>query len=727
MSALRPGARGQRPEFIPPGVTNRVGRLVKVALQAYARGMAVVEERTRRAAVPSAVAARSSSAQYRARVKAGRSLAGFTSLLLLAAFALDLRTGSYRQLLYVTIAAALMLLGALLTTRKPEQPISWGFAVTALAWAVGGAAYAYAIEALIADPGSLPGGLAAAWLDNWFWLPTLALPIGLLLLVVPNGRLLSPSGRPVVFALLCGTALGSAGLSGSSTFDLGSAEPIDNPLAFATTAMHLLTAIGLAVVAGAVVASLASFVVRYRRSLGEQRQQLRWVGGSLGVAACVGAVGAISWGVFPGAYVLVAIALLALPGGTAVAILKYRLYEIDLVVNRAFVYGAMTIGVVTTYVLVVGVVGATLSDRGDLLLSLAVTGIVAVGFQPLRERVQRFVNKLMYGERDDPYAALARLGRRLETSLGADAVLPTAVDTIGQTLRLQYVALTLAGSDDVAAAYGTPASAQLHYPLVHQGAAVGELRLAPRAGEQLREADRRLIADLAPQVAAAAHAVGLAQELQAERRRLVELREEERRRIRRDLHDGLGPALAGLTFTLDAVHNLAGSDPERTKALLASAIEQGQSMIGDVRRLIYGLRPPALDELGLVESLRSLAAREVASAATVSVDAPQALPPLHPAVEVAAYRIVQEALTNVARHARARSCRVHLSVEPDALLVEIADDGQGIAQRQAGAGLHTIQERAAELGGGCQITSTPGSGTIVMARLPRHAAEEDTE
>jgi signal transduction histidine kinase len=652
-------------------------------------------------------------------------LAGLTSALLLATLALDLHTGSYQQLLYLVNAMALMLIGALLTTRKPEQRISWGFAGTALVWAISAGAYAYALEALVSDPGSLPGGLGAAWLDNWLWLPTLVLPISLLLLVVPDGRLLSPRWRAVLIAVLGGTALASLGLSGSSTFELGSSEPIDNPLAFDTTATHIVAAVGFALVTGAVVASLVSFVLRYRHSLGDEHQQLRWIGGSLVIGVAFGALGAVTWGVFSSAYILYTIALLALPVGTAVAILKYRLYEIDLVVNRALVYGAMTVCVVASYVLVVGAVGATLSDRGDLVLSLAVTGVVAVCFQPLRARVQRLVNGLMYGERDDPYAALARLGRRLESSLGADAVLPTVVETIGQTLRLQYVALIFAGSDDVAAAFGSADVAPLRLPLVHQGVVVGELRLASRGGEQLREADHRLIADLAPQVAAAAHAVGLAQELRDARRRLVELREEERRRIRRDLHDGLGPALAGLTFTLDAVHNVAASDLERANTLLASATEQTQTMIGDVRRLIYGLRPPALDELGLVDSLRGIASREMSSATSIVVEAPNALPPLPAAVEVAAYRIVQEALTNVARHARAQSCTVRLSVVPDALRVEIADDGQGIGERGIGAGLRTMQERAAELGGSCQITSTPGAGTIVAARLPRYAPEQD--
>ena len=226
-------------------------------------------------------------------------------------------------------------LGVLLTTRKPEHPISWGFAATGLLWAVGAGAYAYAIAALVANPQSLPAGRAAAWVDSWCWLPGLVLPMGLLLLVVPDGRLLSPRWRPVVAALVAGSVLGSLGLSGSPTFDLGSTEPIDNPLAFDTTVWHVAATLGYALVAAAVVASLASFVLRFRRSVGEERQQLRWIGGGLGLAVCLGAVGAFTWGVFPYAYVLHAIALLALPVGTAVAILKYRLYELDLVVNRA--------------------------------------------------------------------------------------------------------------------------------------------------------------------------------------------------------------------------------------------------------------------------------------------------------------------------------------------------------------------------------------------------------
>jgi signal transduction histidine kinase len=212
--------------------------------------------------------------------------------------------------------------------------------------------------------------------------------------------------------------------------------------------------------------------------------------------------------------------------------------------------------------------------------------------------------------------------------------------------------------------------------------------------------------------------------LQSARQRIVQLREEERRRIRRDLHDGLGPALAGLTFTLEAVRNLADSDLERADELLVSATQQVQTMIEDVRRLIYGLRPPALDQLGLAASLRGLAAQESSPETSVTIEAPSALPALPAAVEVAAFWIAQEALTNVKRHAHARTCNVRVAVEPTVLRLEIADDGEGLSRGSAGIGLHTMRERAEEIGGSCEISSRANGGTLVTASLPRHAMDE---
>lgn len=664
----------------------------------------------------------------RRRAWLGRGVFALTSTAVVAALALDVQSGSHRNLLYLGVNVVLALIGLLLTTRRPEHRISWVLAIAALWGSLGGLVYAYAIEALVADPGSFPGGLAAAWFDNWWWLPGLALPLSALLLLMPDGHLASRRWWPVPAAVAAGTVLGSVAVSASPTFDLGTATAIENPLALDTPAVIAAGVVGVILVIGGLGASLVAFVMRYRRSDGDERQQLRWVGVSLGLAVPLFVVGALLWGVVPGAEVLPVLASLALPIGIAVAVLKYRLYEIDLVVNRALVYGVMTVGVVGSYVAVVGLVGATVSPGSDLVVSLVVTGVVAVCFQPLRARVQRFVNRLMYGERDDPYTAVAGLGRTLASSLQLDAVLSTVVETIGHTLALQYVGLVLAGSDasregGTAAEYGTPSSDLLAFQLVHQGIAVGELRLAARPGERLRERDHHLIADLAPQVAAAVHAVGLSQELQLARQRIVQLREEERLRIRRDLHDGLGPALAGLTFTLEAVRNLTESDLRRADELLVSATEQVQTMIGDVRRLIYGLRPATLDQLGLAASLRGLASQESSPGTSVTIDAPSSLPQLPAAVEVAAYWIAQEALTNVRRHAHAHTCSVRVAVEPTVLRLEVADDGGGFTSGSTGIGLHTMRERAAEIGGTCEIGSRAGGGTLVTASLPRHEVE----
>ena len=646
----------------------------------------------------------------------GRALFAATTLAIAVALALALTAGGYSTLVYAGVDEALAVIGVLLTTRRPAHPVSWLIAGAALVSAVFVLAHAYAVQALVTDPGSLPAGLVAAWLDGWGWLPGLVVLPCALLLLMPDGHLRSSRWWPAAASLVLGTILAAAAVSSQATFDLGGPAPIDNPLAHQGVAAAAAGLVGAFLLLAAVSASLASFGVRFRSSVGEERQQLRWVGLSLAVAVMLGVVGIFLWGVVPGAGVLPAVASLVLPAGIAVAILRYRLFELDLVVNRAAVYAVLTGVVVIAYVAAVGLIGTVLSPTGDLVASLVVTGIVAVSFQPLRERVQRLVNRLMYGERDDPYAAIARLGRSLTSAVQLTAVLPTVVETLGQTLALRYVALVVEA--EVVAEYGAPAGESLVVPLVHQGVAVGELRLAGRQGEQLRQRDERLIADLAPQVAAAVHAVELSNELQAARQHIVELREEERRRIRRDLHDGLGPALAGLTFTLEAVRNLTTSDLRRADALLVSATAQVQAMIGDVRRLIYGLRPPALDQLGLAASIRGLAAQESWPQTVVTVSAPPSLQPLPAAVEVAAYWIVQEALTNAKRHARARTCAVRLIVRPGALLLEIADDGRGLGTGSEGIGLQTMKERAAEIGGTCEITSRPGGGTTVSATLP---------
>jgi signal transduction histidine kinase len=425
-------------------------------------------------------------------------------------------------------------------------------------------------------------------------------------------------------------------------------------------------------------------------------------------------------------------ALLLIPLSIGIAILRYHLFDIDILINRTLVYGALTVSVVGIYVLVVGylsVLFRTAGGQGQFAISILATGLVAFLFQPLRNRLQRGINRLMYGERDDPYAVLSRLGQRLEATLAPEAVLPTIVETVQESLKLPYTAITLKQDDSfaVAAASGTSVDEALRLPLVYQNEMVGQLLLAPRApGESFSSADRRLLEDLAREAGVAVHAVRLTtnlqrmtEDLQHSREHLVNTREEERRRMHRDLHDGLGPTLASLIQLIDTARVLVARDPDAAATLLGDVKDQIKATITDIRRLVYALRPPVLDELGLVSAIGEHIGRyNQPNGLQVSIDAPDHLPLLPAAVEVAAYHIALEALTNVARHAQARTCLIRLSLA-DGLCLEIIDDGHGLPMGyRAGVGLTSMRERAAELGGEFKIEPGIRHGTRVWARLP---------
>jgi signal transduction histidine kinase len=502
-------------------------------------------------------------------------------------------------------------------------------------------------------------------------------------------------------------------------------------------------------------AGIGAQVYRYRRvSTPLQRQQTKWV--VLGFGACLVYLLVIilvrSWALAgPGPTRLVFVRYigplmastvnLIIPVTLAVSILRYRLWDVDLVLNRALVYGALTAIIGGLYVLVVGALGALFQTRGSLLLAVLATGLAALLFQPLRQRLQRAVNRLMYGERDDPYAVLAHLGQRLEGSLAPDAVLPTVAATVREVLKLPYVAVYLQHGPEAFNRVAESAAPNLRYedgrwhvpgmetnglsvPLVYQGETVGYIVLGPHApGEAFTPAERKLLGDLARQAGVAAHAVRLNSALQHSRERLVTAREEERRRLRRDLHDGLGSQLAALHLRAGTLRASIPRDPAATDTGVVELQQGIHAAIADIRRLVYELRPPALDELGLAGALRSLAAQcTAADGLQVRLDAPEQVPPLPAAVEVAAYRIAQEALTNVVRHARAHTCEIRLTLADD-LRLDIQDDGIGMSPEQhAGVGLRSMRERAVELGGTCAVANAAG-GAQVLVRLPLPAAQ----
>lgn len=624
--------------------------------------------------------------------------------------------------------------GAVIVKQHPKHRIGWLMIATGLTFAVG----TFCTDYPHADPhthhSTRPLAGLVAWVSTWEWSFYWS-SLLLLFLLFPTDKLPGRKWIPlmwfgpialgidgVMYAVRQGPIdnVGIDNLSGIIPVPLVVSRPID-ALSFA-----------------ALAAAALSLIVRFRTARGDVRLQLKWFsfGAALAIALNIAAY-LFSYGSLAGLGAITAVA--ALPIFMGIAILRYRLFAIDIILSTTLVYGTLTAFVIGTYVLVVGYVGTLFPSGGGVAISLVATGIVAVLFQPLRERLQRAVTQFVYGDRDDPYTVLARLGQRVQGGLASEDLLPAIVESIGRTLKLPLVSLSLRddGNEGPVAEYhgqsaqgmGKAARLMQHtvtVPVLVQGEAVGELRLALRPGERkLGRADARLLDDLSRQAGIAVQAArltgelrALTQDLQQSREQLVTAREEERRRLRRDLHDGLGPALASASFKVDAVRNLLRRDPKRADTLLRDVAEDMQATITDIRRLVYDLRPPALDQLGLVEGLRQYA-QQLEGATRITVTAPEIMAPLPAAVEVAVYRIAVEAMTNVARHAGALFCWVHLAVGDGALVIEVADDGRGLPEeRRDGVGFHSMQERAAELGGTCVILSPLEGGTTVRARVP---------
>lgn len=623
------------------------------------------------------------------------------------------------------IAMVFPAVGAVILSRRPGHPIGWLFLATA-SLGVAGAAAAYGLHALVVEPGSLPGGEWALWLTSWTWTPFLAVPT-LLVLLFPDGRPPSPRWRPLArtaLAAIVGMTVLGALLPGPLTNY--EAPVVDNPLGVALLE-PLIPLAGPATGAIVFVLSplcLAGLVVRFRRAEGDERAQLKWF-----VAACVAAFAALAIAAALQLPLLAADAvwlagLTCIPVAAGIAITRYRLYEIDAVINRTLVYGTLTVAGVAAYVAVVGALSAAISGVGASLLA---TGLIAVAFAPARDRLQRRVDRLLFGHRSDPYAALAGLGARLESTLPAGTILPAVAETIATALKLPYVGIDVVDDDGErrAASHGRLVGEPLELPTSYGGEPVGRLVVGRRSpGERFSAAEQRLLEDFARQAGATVHAVRLADRLLRSREELVTSREEERRRLRRDLHDGLGPTLAGLMLQVDVARGLLPDSPEEVGVPLGRLKAGLQDTVAEVRRLVHELRPPALDELGLAGALRQqadalgAAPRGVAAPMDVEVAVREPLPPLPAAVEVAAYRIATEALLNAARHSDADSCLVRLAFD-GALEVEIVDDGRGLpAEPAGGVGLRSMRERAAELGGSCRIEPAASGGTAVRASLP---------
>ncbi len=612
----------------------------------------------------------------------------------------------------------------LVLRRETRSVIGWLLALVASLLVTAQLATDWAWLTLVGRPGSLPGGTAALWVGSWLWLPGYYLLPTVLLLLAPDGRLPGDRWKPVAWLGVAAIVLATAQVAVSpyprgphaQVTIPGQPAGVANPLAWSGVPGLVRWSVVLLPVA--VALSLAALVVRWRRSAGIRRQQLKAVvAGAVVTVILVGAAFAVPQ---PWYLIVVAAALVPYPAGLGVAALRYHLWDVDLVLRRSLVYAVLTTCIVGAYVLAIVTLGGLLGRTTGA--PLVATAVVALGAAPLYRRLQSAAGRLLYGDRSDPAAAVSRLARRVqgtEAGRDPDALLSEVARDIARGLRLPFVRITTA--DGRASASGEQAGDVWRLPLVHGGVVVGELTAGAREpGRDLSRRDQATLREVAGYAAIVVHALRLTGDLERSRERIVVAREEERRRLRRDLHDGLGPALAAIALQLEMVADLAGGQGTPAGCLAGTLRDQLRTAIADVRRIVDDLRPAILDDLGLAEALRTRANQfATASGLHVRVDIGP-VPPLSAAAETAILRIAGEALANVSRHARARQCQITLGTAGELAALTIGDDGTGppAGTPGRGVGLDSMRQRATELGGSFTIEARPAGGTMVRALLP---------
>lgn len=622
---------------------------------------------------------------------------------------------------------AMLVPGCLLLWRLPWHPIAVVLTGFGTLWVVDGLASAAVNLAWYEDRD-------AWWAVPAFWVFTrlgsvLILPIVLLLLLFPDGRL-RPGGWRVVsivaivlglvmpFAFLFAPVDALAADDPSRTELLATFERPLPTIPLPDAAWGVILAVALPCLAASLVLSLVVAVSRRFRATAEERAQLRWL-----VWSGVVFVGSLA--IFPLlptvlVDVLLGVTIGLIAASVVVAVTRYRLYAIDRLLSWTLVYAVLIVAIVAVDVLVVLAVGSAIDDRVAMLVAVVA---VTLAYAPLRGRLFGLASRLVNGRRSDPYGVVSSLGDRLDRATDTPTRLGDLAAAIAEAFASPYVRVELDRPDAsaIVAEQGSATSEPEEIPIDYGGAVVGRILMEPGRRPIVSSRDQRLLGDLVRLAVAAMRNAELGRELQAIRERLVVAREEERSRLRRELHDGLGPLLGGVKLRLETARNLAERDPDRSLALLDAAIEDQSEVIDEIRRIVHDLRPPALDDLGLVRALEQQAARLNGGGLVVEVsgDLPRELPP---AVEVATYRIVSEALTNARRHSGASRVVVRLRLDNGErmLRAEVRDDGTGIPDDAVGGvGLRSLRERAAELGGTLEIGSgDDGRGTVVRAALP---------
>jgi signal transduction histidine kinase len=600
-------------------------------------------------------------------------------------------------------------LGSLIVASVPRH----GLGVALLAGGLIAALWSLAVP-LAEDLPDLPEGVVrwAAWTENWAFTGLMML-VTWPLLLFPDGRLPSRRWRPFAVLLAAGiAAIALRGMLDPGVLDgADTAVPVTNPLGVPSS-WRWIDALGVIGI-GFPLGVVASVVAVMRRTAGARQAPIRttrWAAGLVAANFVLWFVLADTW-----LYAVTFTATIGVYALTATyALLRHRVVEVDQLLRRAFIAAGVSVLLLAVFAVVFALVTVVAGDGpGAVLGSLAAVAVAL----PLYARVRRRVDTALWGHRDAGLA-LSRVQAQLDGAQDPATTLAGLADAVADALGAGWVRIapdeSLAMSPAVA---GAPAGAPAYTrELFHRGVTLGRLELGARApGEPLRPADVELADLLAGQLTLALDALGLATQLRHSRGGIITAREEERRRLRRDLHDELGPALAGVALTLEAAQH---SDPAGSVELIREAQQQAQAIVSDVRRIVHGLRPPVLDELGLAAALRAYAER--LRPLEVVVDVAEPAPEQSAAAEIAVYRIATEALTNVVRHASARRAEVRLRIQDEWLELRVQDDGIGFPEQIApGVGLRSMTERAAELEGTLTVGTAEAGGVLIVVRLPR--------
>jgi signal transduction histidine kinase len=645
--------------------------------------------------------------------------------------------------------------GALIAFRRSDNGVGWLFCANGLLLAFFNLAGSLEAHGLVTNPGTVPGAAWFGLISDALWVPFIAMTTVFLFLLFPEGRPVGAGRRVAAVAGVVAVAVATVG--GLLEPHIYGLPDLANPLGTRFSGMSDgVIAPGYTVMLAALLWSVWDLLRRLRRSTGEARLQLRW----FVYAAVLVLVVFVPSTVVPTAglwwQVLGSLALICLPVAVGIAILKYRLYDIDVVINKTVVYVSLAAFITLVYVAIVVVLGGLIGAADESLgLSIVATVIVAVAFQSVRERVQRVANRFVFGERATPYEVLARFSERVAGTYATEDVLPRTARVIAEGTGAERAEVWLRIGDELVEGAAWPANgegrravplaaegtfrldgADRTVPIRYHDELLGAIAVAKPAGQALSPAEDKLLTDLASQAGVVLSNVRLAAdlearleqiahqaaELRASRQRIVAAQDAERRRLERNIHDGAQQHLVALAVKLRLARGLVRTDPVHARAMLEELRGEIDLALDTLNALSLGIYPPLLEEQGIAPAL---AAQYLRSALPVHLD-PGNLRRRYPIeTEAAVYFCCLEALQNAAKYAGAGRIDVRLRERGGEIEFEIADDGAGfdVDATLKGAGLVNMNDRLSVFGGSAAVTSSPGSGTVVRGHVPVEALE----